>query len=50
MIARSAGEEVKSRILLRRFGAPIDVAYTIWFLASRTRTASPAKPSTSMEA
>ena len=30
-----AGEEVKSRILLRRFGAPIDVAYAIWFLASR---------------
>jgi len=30
-----AGEEVKSRILLRRFGTPIDVAYAIWFLASR---------------
>lgn len=29
-----AGEEVKSRILLRRFGMPIDVAYAIWFLAS----------------
>ena len=27
--------EVKSRILLRRFGTPIDVAYAIWFLASR---------------
>ena len=35
MIARRAGEEVKSRILLRRFGTPIDVAYAIWFLASR---------------
>ncbi len=35
MIARGAGEEVKSRILLRRFGTPIDVAYAIWFLASR---------------
>ena len=34
MIARRAGEEVKSRILLRRFGTPIDVAYAIWFLAS----------------
>jgi 3-oxoacyl-[acyl-carrier protein] reductase len=30
-----AGEEVKSRILLRRFGTPIDVAYALWFLASR---------------
>ena len=30
-----AGEEFKSRILLRRFGMPIDVAYAIWFLASR---------------
>jgi len=30
-----AAEEVKSRILLRRFGTPIDVAYAIWFLASR---------------
>jgi NAD(P)-dependent dehydrogenase (short-subunit alcohol dehydrogenase family) len=30
-----AGEEVKSRILLRWFGTPIDVAYAIWFLASR---------------
>jgi 3-oxoacyl-[acyl-carrier protein] reductase len=30
-----AGDEVKSRILLRRFGAPQDVAYAVWFLASR---------------
>ena len=30
-----AGEEVKSHILLRRFGTPIEVAYAIWFLASR---------------
>jgi 3-oxoacyl-[acyl-carrier protein] reductase len=30
-----AGEEVKSRILLRRFGTPKDVAHAIWFLASR---------------
>ena len=29
-----AGEQVTSRILLRRFGTPIDVAYAIWFLAS----------------
>lgn len=30
-----AGEEVKSRILLRRFGSPQEVAYAVWFLASR---------------
>src|SRR4249919_1985437 len=29
-----AGEEVKSRILLRRFGSPQEVAYAVWFLAS----------------
>jgi len=30
-----AGEEVMSRILLRRFGSPQEVAYAVWFLASR---------------
>jgi 3-oxoacyl-[acyl-carrier protein] reductase len=34
-IREAAAEEVKSRILLRRFGAPQDVAYAVWFLASR---------------
>ncbi len=31
----AAGDEVKGRILLRRFGQPLDVAYAVWFLASR---------------
>jgi 3-oxoacyl-[acyl-carrier protein] reductase len=30
-----AGEEVRSRILLRRFGTAAEVAYAVWFLASR---------------
>jgi 3-oxoacyl-[acyl-carrier protein] reductase len=30
-----AGEDVKSRILLRRFGTAAEVAYAVWFLASR---------------
>jgi len=30
-----AGDEVKGRILLRRFGQPQDVAHAVWFLASR---------------
>ena len=29
-----AGDEVKARILLKRFGQPRDVAYAVWFLAS----------------
>jgi 3-oxoacyl-[acyl-carrier protein] reductase len=29
-----AADEVKSRILLRRFGSPQEVAYAVWFLAS----------------
>ena len=29
-----AGDEVKSKILLRRFGTPDEVAYAVWFLAS----------------
>jgi len=30
-----AGDEIKGRILLRRFGQPQEVAYAVWFLASR---------------
>ena len=30
-----AGDEVKARILLRRYGQARDVAYAVWFLASR---------------
>jgi len=30
-----AGDMVKSRILLRRIGQPLDVAYAVWFLASQ---------------
>ena len=30
-----AGEEIRSRILLRRFGTAAEVAYAVWFLASR---------------
>ena len=29
-----AGDEVKARILLKRFGTPEEVAYAVWFLAS----------------
>jgi 3-oxoacyl-[acyl-carrier protein] reductase len=29
-----AGDEVRQRILLRRFGTPQEVAYAVWFLAS----------------
>jgi len=29
-----AGDEVKQRILLRRFGQPREVAQAVWFLAS----------------
>jgi 3-oxoacyl-[acyl-carrier protein] reductase len=34
-VRERAGEEVASRILLRRFGLPMEVAYAVWFLASR---------------
>ncbi|HLC41437.1 MAG TPA: SDR family oxidoreductase [Methylomirabilota bacterium] len=34
-LLEQAGDEVKSRILLRRFGLPIGVGYVIMFLASR---------------
>jgi 3-oxoacyl-[acyl-carrier protein] reductase len=30
-----AGDEVKARILLKRFGTAQEVAYAVWFLASR---------------
>lgn len=30
-----AGDEVKSRILLRRYGRPEEVAHAVWFLSSR---------------
>jgi len=33
-VREAAGDEVKSRILLRRFGKPEEVAYAVWFLAS----------------
>ena len=34
-IRESAADQVLSRILLRRIGQPIEVAYAVWFLASR---------------
>jgi 3-oxoacyl-[acyl-carrier protein] reductase len=34
-VREMAGDEVKGRILLRRFGQPQDVAHAVWFLASR---------------
>ena len=33
-VRERAGDEVLSRILLRRIGRPVDVAYAVWFLAS----------------
>ena len=30
-----AGDEIISRILLRRFGQPEEIAHAVWFLASR---------------
>jgi len=30
-----AGDEVKSRILLKRYGQPQEIANAVWFLASR---------------
>jgi 3-oxoacyl-[acyl-carrier protein] reductase len=34
-VREMAGDDVKNRILLRRFGAPQDIANAVWFLASR---------------
>jgi 3-oxoacyl-[acyl-carrier protein] reductase len=34
-VREQAGEQARSRILLRRFGRPEEVAYAVWFLASR---------------
>ncbi len=33
-VREQSGDEVKSRILLRRYGKPEEVAYAVWFLAS----------------
>jgi 3-oxoacyl-[acyl-carrier protein] reductase len=34
-VREQAGDQVLSRILLRRFGRPEEVAYAVWFLASQ---------------
>ncbi|MGA8054364.1 MAG: 3-oxoacyl-ACP reductase family protein [Burkholderiales bacterium] len=34
-VRERAGDEVKARILLKRFGQPQEIAYAVWFLASR---------------
>jgi len=34
-VREMAGDQVKSRILLRRFGQPEEVAHAVWFLSSR---------------
>jgi 3-oxoacyl-[acyl-carrier protein] reductase len=34
-VRAQAGDQARSRILLRRFGRPEEVAYAVWFLASR---------------
>ena len=33
-VREQSGDEVKSRILQRRYGKPVEVAYAVWFLAS----------------
>ena len=33
-VREMAGDEIKARILLRRYGQPDEVAYAVWFLAS----------------
>ena len=32
-----AGDEIKARILLQRYGKPEEIAYAVWFLASALR-------------
>ena len=34
-VREAAGDAVKARILLKRYGKPEEVAYAVWFLASR---------------
>jgi len=34
-VREMAGDEVKARILLKRFGTAQEVAYAVWFLASK---------------
>ena len=34
-VRERAGDQIKSRILLRRIGQPDEVAYAVWFLSSR---------------
>jgi 3-oxoacyl-[acyl-carrier protein] reductase len=34
-VRERAGDQVQSRILLRRIGGPEDVAHAVWFLSSR---------------
>lgn len=34
-VREMAGEQARSRILLRRFGRPEDIAHAVWFLASK---------------
>ena len=33
-VREMAGDEVKARILLKRYGRPEEVAYAVWFLVS----------------
>jgi 3-oxoacyl-[acyl-carrier protein] reductase len=37
-VREMAGDEVKNRILLKRYGKPDEVAYAVWFLASNYST------------
>ena len=33
-VREMAGDEVKAKILLKRYGKPEEIAYAVWFLAS----------------
>jgi 3-oxoacyl-[acyl-carrier protein] reductase len=33
-VREHAGDEIRNRILLKRFGQPRDIAHAVWFLAS----------------